>query len=72
MSAPTWEELTALGITEAMDGGTVSINGEDWDADAEDSEGESLPPGQLYLTAGGAGRSVLVHVTVAIVEGALT
>ena len=71
MTAPTWQELAALGITEALDGGDVEIDGEAWDTDTQDAEGDVLPPGQLYLTHDD-GRTVLVRVDVTVLEGTLT
>jgi hypothetical protein len=67
--SPTWEELTALGITEALDGGDIDVNGDCWEADADDANDDPMPPGQLYLTTADGSRTVLVQVTVAIVEG---
>jgi hypothetical protein len=72
VTPPTWQELAALGLAEALDGCTVDIDGAEWDADAEDSDGDTLPPGQLYLTSHEGGRQVLIVVTVELVEGTPT
>lgn len=67
-TGPTWEQLAALGITEALDGGVARIDGVDHDADIEDEDGDMLPPGELYLSHDGG--TIHVRVTVEVVEGA--
>jgi hypothetical protein len=67
-----WEATAAAGLVEAIDGTTVDIAGQSWDADHRDDDGDPAEPGVVWLTCHDDGRTVLARVTVEVIEGCLT
>jgi len=67
-----WEATAAAGLAEAIDGTTIDIAGQPWDADHCDSEGDPAEPGVLWLTCHDDGRQVTARLTVEVIEGCLT
>lgn len=68
-----WRQGVVDGIVRRLDGDGVRVEDEDWDCDAEDADGDKLPPGQLFLTAHqGIGRRVTVLLQVTVIEGTIT
>jgi hypothetical protein len=62
----------AAGLAEGIGGTTIDIDGQTWDADHRDDEGDPAPDGVLWLVRHDDGLQVTVRVHVELIEGTLT
>jgi len=66
-----WQAAAVQGVVDVLDGCGLTVDATVWAVDASDADGDDLPPGEVFLTAGD-GRQVTVLVSVVLVEGALS